>query len=128
MLSHSSFTVSVAEKSLKSWIKQKRRHLTAAAYYKKNDKVRLFMEPFSRVSYYGLLVALLIMLVSWPVVAFIAIVRLVMRAVILRKASATFNEPRLWFISLFFDILAPCITGFLYLTTNRRAKGRKTWK
>ena len=128
MLSHSSFTVSVAEKRFKSWIKQKRRHLTAAAYYKKNDKVRLFMEPFSRVSYYGLLVALLIMLVSWPVVAFIAIVRLVMRAVILRKASATFNEPRLWFISLFFDILAPFITGFLYLTTNRRAKGRKTWK
>jgi biofilm PGA synthesis N-glycosyltransferase PgaC len=127
MLSQNSFTLSVAEKSIKSWIKQKRRHLTAAAHYKKKDKVRLFMEPFSRVSYYGLLVTLLIMLASWPVVVFIAVARLVMRAVILRKASVTFNEHGLWFISLFFDILAPFITGSLYLTTNRRARGRKTW-
>lgn len=128
MHSHNSFTLSVAEKTIKSWIKQKRRHYTAAAYYKKHDKVRLFMEPFSRVSYYGLLVALLIMLVSWPVVASIAVIRTIIRIAILRKASVTFNEPRLWFISLFFDILAPFITGFLYLTTNRRRKDRKTWK
>jgi len=118
----------VAEKSVRSWVKQKRRHLTAAAYYKKSDKMRLSLEPFSRVSYYGLLVALLIMLVSWPVVAFIAVARLTVRIAILRKASVTFNEPRLWFISLFFDILAPFITGFLYVTTNHRGKGRKTWK
>ena len=128
MLSHNSFTLSVAEKSIKSWAKQKRRHLTAAAFYKKPDKARLFLEPFSRVSYYGLLVTLLIMLVSWPVVTFIAVARLTMRIAILRKASATFNEPRLWFISLFFDILAPFITGFLYLTTKSRGKSRKTWK
>jgi biofilm PGA synthesis N-glycosyltransferase PgaC len=128
MLTHNSFTLSVAEKSVKSWVKQKRRHLTAAAYFNKTDKARLFMEPFSRVSYYGLLVALLVMLVSWPVVVFIALARMVMRAVILRKASVTFNEPRLWFISLFFDILAPFITGFLYLTTKRGGQSRKTWK
>ncbi len=128
MLSHDSFTLSAAQKSLGAWIKQKRRHLSAAAYYKNNDKIRLFMEPFSRVSYYGLLTALLTMLASWPVVLFLALSRLVMRAAILRKASSTFNEPRLWFISLFFDILAPFVTAFLYVTTIRRGKGRETWK
>jgi glycosyltransferase involved in cell wall biosynthesis len=128
MLSHDSFTLSAPHKSLGAWIKQKRRHLSAAAYYKTDDRIRLFFEPFSRVLYYGLLITLLIMLASWPVVLFIALARLLMRAVIIRKAAATFNEPRLWVISLFFDILAPFVTAFLYVTTIRRGKGRETWK
>jgi biofilm PGA synthesis N-glycosyltransferase PgaC len=128
MLSRDSFTLSAAHKSLGAWIKQKRRHFSAATYYKSNDKIRLFFEPFSRVSYYGLLLTLLIMLISWPVVLFIAVTRMVMRAVVIRKAAATFNEPRLWFISLFFDILAPFVTAFLFVTTIRRGKGRETWK
>ncbi|MDX9772744.1 MAG: glycosyltransferase [Bacteroidales bacterium] len=128
MLTHDSYTLSVAQKSISAWAKQKRRHLTASAYYKKRDKFRLFLEPFSRVAYYGLLTTLLIMLASWPVVAFFALTRLIMRAVILKKASVTFNEPRLWFISLFFDILAPFLTAFLYLTSTRKGKGRLSWK
>jgi hypothetical protein len=68
------------------------------------------------------------MLASWPVVLLVAVARLAMRTVILRKASVTFNEPRLWVISLFFDILAPFVTAFLYATTIRRGKGRETWK
>jgi glycosyltransferase involved in cell wall biosynthesis len=128
MLSHDSFTLSVAQNKVAAWAKQRRRHFTAAAYYKKNDKLRLFLEPLSRVVYYGLLVALLIMLVSWPVAAAIAASRLVMRSVILRRASARFNEPRLWFFSLFFDILAPLASAFLFLTSRRKGKGRETWK
>ena len=128
MLSADSFTYSVAAKSPSEWVKQKRRHLTAAAYYKNDDKVRLFLEPFSRVTWYGLLIAMLVMLASWPVVALLGLARLVMRGVILRKASIRFNERQLWFISLFFDILAPFLTAFLFLTNRRKGKGRKTWK
>jgi biofilm PGA synthesis N-glycosyltransferase PgaC len=128
MLSHDSFTLSVAQKSIETWAKQKRRHFTASVYYKKSDKIRLFLEPFSRVAYYGLLTTLLIMLASWPVVAFIAIARLLMRIIILKRAAVTFNEPRLWFMSLFFDIFAPFLTAFLYLTSHIKGKGRVTWK
>jgi hypothetical protein len=71
---------------------------------------------------------MLVMLASWPVVALLAVTRLVMRSVILKKAAGTFNERQLWFISLFFDILAPFLTAFLYLTTRRKGKGRETWK
>lgn len=128
MLSHDSFTLSVAQDKLAAWVKQRRRHYTAAAWYRKNDKIRLFLEPFSRVFYYGLLITLLVMLVSWPVVAVIATARLAMRSVILSKASGRFNEPRLWFFSLFFDILAPFVSAFLFLTSRRKGKGRETWK
>ncbi len=128
MHSHDSFTRSVAHDNIGAWAKQKRRHFSAAAYYRKNDKVRLALEPLSRVAYYGLLATLLIMLVFWPVVLFIALGRLIMRAVILRKATRTFNEERLWFFSLFFDIFAPFVSAFLYLTSRRKGKGRETWK
>jgi len=128
MYSHDSFTRSVAQENIITWAKQKRRHFSAATYYRQGDKVRLALEPLSRVAYYGLLVTLLIMLVSWPVVLFIALGRLIMRAVILRKATETFNEERLWFFSLFFDIFAPFVSAFLYLTSRRKGKGRETWK
>jgi biofilm PGA synthesis N-glycosyltransferase PgaC len=128
MLSHDSFTRSVAQKSLGAWAKQKRRHFSAPAYYRKDDKVRLSVEPLSRVAYYGLLTALLIMLASWPVVVFIVLFRLIMRALILRKATRTLNEDRLWFFSLFFDILSPFFSAFLYLTSKRKGKGREAWK
>ena len=75
-----------------------------------------------------MVIAMLIMLASWPVVLFLMLVRLVMRAVILRRAAVTFNESQLWFISLFFDILSPFLTAFLYLTTRRKGKGKETWK
>lgn len=128
MLTHDSFTLSVPSKTIAEWIKQKRRHLTTAVHYKSQDKFRLFLEPFSRVTWYGLLITMLAMLVSWPVVAFLAVSRLVMRAVILSKAATVFNERRLWFVSLFFDIFAPFLTAFLYLTNRRKGKGRETWK
>lgn len=129
MLSHDSFTLSVAEKNITSWVKQKRRHFLAAAYYRRKDKVRLFLEPFSRVAWYGLLVTLALITAFWPVVVTIALARLVTRSVILKRASATFNERGLWFNSLFFDILAPLINGVLYLTSTGRGRRRiKTWK
>jgi hypothetical protein len=68
------------------------------------------------------------MLVSWPFVLVFALGRLVMRAVILRQATRTFNEERLWFFSLFFDIFAPFVSAFLFLTSIRKGKGRETWK
>lgn len=128
MLSQDSFTLSVAQNKVAAWAKQRRRHFTAAAYYKNNDKIRLFLEPLSRVVYYGLMITLLIMLVSWPLVAIIAAARLTIRSAFLSKASARFNEPRLWFFSLFFDILAPFVSAFLFLTSRRKGKGRETWK
>lgn len=126
MWSHDSFTLSVASKTIGEWIKQKRRHLTASKYYRTADKFRLILEPFSRVAWYGLAVNMLILTASWPVVLFLLLSRFIMRAVILRKAAATFNEGQLWYISLFFDILAPFLTAFLYLSSRR--KNKDIWK
>jgi len=128
VLNTEAYTWSVAPKSVGEWVRQKRRHFTTAKYYKTPDKIRLFIEPFSRVSYYGLLITLLIMLVSWPVVAGIALSRLLTRSLIINKTCKTLNEPHLWFFSLFFDILSPFVTTSLYLTRTRKGKRSPAWK
>ncbi|MCK7541053.1 MAG: hypothetical protein MZV63_64295 [Marinilabiliales bacterium] len=62
----------------------------------------MFIEPLSRISYYGLLIAMLVMLASWPVVLLIALARLAIRSVILKKAGNTFREPEsVVFLALF---------------------------
>ncbi|MCI0522314.1 MAG: glycosyltransferase [Bacteroidales bacterium] len=128
MLSPDSFTLSVAPGSFSEWAKQRKRHFTTAVHYKGADKIRLLIEPLSRVCYYGLLIAMLVMLASWPVVLLIALARLVMRSVILKRAGDTFSEKGLWYFSLFFDILSPVVNSFFYLTGKRKGKGREVWK
>lgn len=128
MLSPDSFTRSVAPGRAIEWAKQRQRHFTTAVHYKKGDRIRLFIEPLSRTCYYGLLIAMLVMLASWPVVLLIALARLVIRSVILKKAGNTFREPQLWYFSLFFDILSPFVSILLYLTGRRKGKGREVWK
>lgn len=128
MLDKESFTRSVPPKNFSEWVRQKQRHMTTARYYKAGDKLRLFLEPFSRVAYYGLLVALLIMLVSWPIVAGLALLRFVIRAVVIRKSCKTLDEKELWFFSLFFDILSPFVSSVLFLANTRRGKRRPSWK
>jgi len=128
MLDQGSATISVPERTLKQWIRQKRRHYTTSQFYRPFDKFRLFLEPFSRVSYYGLMLFFLITLISWPVVAGLGLIRMITRAIILRKATHTFNEPGIFVFSLFFDILHPLFSSAIYLTNSRKAKGEKSWK
>lgn len=123
-----SATRSIPAHNLEQWLRQKQRHYTTAGFYKRADKLRLFLEPFSRVSYYGLLLFFLITLISWPVVAALALLRLITRIIVFRKSTRTFNEPGIFFFSLFFDILHPLFSSALYLTNSRKAKGEKSWK
>ncbi len=128
IIGEESATISVPSHTFDQWARQKRRHYSTSKYYRFADKTRLFLEPFSRVSYYGLLLFFLITLISWPVVAAIALFRLITRAVIIKKATHTFNEQGIFFFSLFFDILHPLFSSVLYLTSSIKAKGEQTWK
>ncbi len=128
MLAPGSATSSVPAHRIDAWVRQKQRHYTTAKYYRFSDKFRLFMEPFSRVSYYGLMLYFLITLISWPVVAAIGLFRLLTRMVIIKHATGTFKEPGIFFISLIFDILHPLLSTLLYLTNRKKGQGEKSWK
>jgi poly-beta-1,6-N-acetyl-D-glucosamine synthase len=128
MLEPGSLTLSVPSHSFEAWVRQKCRHYTTAKYYRFSDKFRLFMEPFSRVSYYGLMLFFLITLISWPVVAVIGLFRLITRVVIIKHATSIFKEPGIFFISLLFDTLHPLLSTILYITDKRKGRGEKSWK
>jgi len=128
MQGSTSMTLSVPAEKRDAWKRQKRRHYTTAGYYKWSDKIRLFLEPFSRVSYYGLLIFFLITLISWPVVAGLGLLRLLVRSVIFKRTADTYNEHGLFFFSLIFDILQPLVNTTLYLTNRRQPRGNISWK
>jgi len=128
MMEQGSATISVPAHTFSQWVREKRRHYTTAHYYRFSDKIKLFLEPFSRVTYYGLLIYFLITLISWPVVAALAMLRMITRIEIFRKATRTFNESGIFVFSLIFDILHPLFSTVLYLTDRKKGKGDISWK
>ncbi len=53
--------------SFVNWQRQKARHMSTSGHYKSYDKFRLFLIPFSGWTFYGLLIALLILQFDWRI-------------------------------------------------------------
>ena len=59
-------TRSVPCSDFNEWIKQKKRHLTTAPYYKFRDKFLLITEPVTRILFYTAFIILLSFIFLWP--------------------------------------------------------------
>lgn len=121
-------TLSVPCKSLKDWIKQKKRHLTTAKYYKFSDKVLLFLEPFTRVLFYASAALLLSFLTFWQVAVIIFALRLATQITVLNLVQKRLNESGLLGYSLFFDIFSPLINALIYISNFRKRSVNNQWK
>ncbi|NNK81584.1 MAG: glycosyltransferase [Flavobacteriaceae bacterium] len=66
--SKSSFTESIPEKTFKSWFRQKRRHVTAAKYYKPLHKFTLGLFYLSQLLFWILAIVLLSFHFKWQIV------------------------------------------------------------
>lgn len=121
-------TRSVPAKSLKDWVKQKERHLSTAKYYKTRDKVLLFLEPFSRITFYGVLAYLISQVWLLPVILSVFGSRLIIMITILSLNSKRLNEKGLIVNSLIFDIFSPLISGVLYFSMLRNRSRKTQWK
>lgn len=121
-------TRSVPASDLGEWIKQKRRHLTTAGFYKPGDKILLITEPASRLLFYSSLAVLLSFLFLWPIVAGIFVLRLIIQYITLNIVRKKLNEPRLLAYSIIFDIFSPFINAILYSGNIRASRDRYRWK
>jgi hypothetical protein len=63
-----SFTYSKPKTTFKKWFLQKRRHISAASYYKSFDKMQLFVFHFSQVLFFVLPILLLLFQFQWIIV------------------------------------------------------------
>lgn len=123
-----SHTRSLAEKTLKQFVKQKRRHLTTSTYYKTKNKFLLGLESFSRILFYVTGVWLLcvnhLIIITLPVFA----LRQLLFLIVYKSAMNKLKEKKLLLTSLIFDILVPLFNGFLILTNGKTEKKNNSWK
>lgn len=121
-------TRSIPSSDLKEWIKQKKRHLTTAPYYKFRDKLLLITEPFARIVFYSALIVLLSNKFLWPFVLAIFGTRLIIQIIVFVLVQKKLNEPGLIIYLIFFDIFSPLINSTLFLSNSRSRQGNNRWK
>jgi len=121
-------TRSVPCSTLKDWIKQKKRHLTTAPYYKLRDKLRLISEPVSRVLFYISLIILVSLHFQWQIIMIVFGLRFISQIIVLALGQKRLNEPGLTLYSVIFDIFSPFINGIVFLSNTGRRSVKNKWK
>jgi cellulose synthase/poly-beta-1,6-N-acetylglucosamine synthase-like glycosyltransferase len=123
-----SITRSIPEKSFRDLLKQKRRHVQTARYYKPAHKFLLLSELFSRFFFYSSLLVLMISNLNplYPLLGLLF--KLIVQTFVTGFFSKILNEKKVLIFIPIFDILIPIINLYVgiesYFNTNRNYK----WK
>jgi biofilm PGA synthesis N-glycosyltransferase PgaC len=122
-----SHTRSVPETSFRSWIRQKKRHLSAGSHYHTGSRIRLAVELISRIFLYITLVWICVSS-PWKIpAASLFTVLLIIRLSIFKMAMRRLKEEYLLLPSLLLDPVFPVILGILWIS-GRFDKKYQPWK
>ncbi|RLD24406.1 MAG: hypothetical protein DRI70_08300 [Bacteroidetes bacterium] len=121
-ISKESHTLSIPKTSFRTWVKQKKRHLSVGIHYNLGSRIRLAGELISRIMNYLTLVLLCILSPwKWFVVAFFGIL-LFTRMIIFKLGMRRLNEKYLLLPSLLFDLIMPFLLGIIWLGSKFETK------
>ncbi|MBM3405486.1 MAG: glycosyltransferase [Bacteroidetes bacterium] len=119
-------TVSRAKTSLKSWIRQKRRHLSTSGHYRVIHRFLLSLYALSMLVFWGMIVVMLSLGVT-PWIALIAfVIRSGLHLLLFSKSSKHLGERSLVFFSPLLELLLLIINTFTALTNPFLKKDQ--WK
>ena len=93
-----SITLSEAEKSVKGWFQQKRRHVSTSAYYKFYHKILLGLFYSSKLLFWSLLFILSLLQFNLTLVLSLAFLRFLVQFIIYRKAFKKLHEDSLFWL------------------------------
>ena len=124
-LSANSFTISKPETVFKNWIKQKRRHITTANYYKPNHQILLGLFYLSQISFWILACTLLILSIYPAATIILIVLRFILwYATILKSANQLQEKDLIRYAPLYeFSI----IFIQLYLFIRNLISAPKNW-
>jgi len=126
-ISPKAHTLSQSVDNLKQWRRQKARHLSTAAHYRKSLRLELGLEPVSR----QILFASSVVLIFFNTFASIALVLLGLRLLLLltlwHKVAGLLNQGKLYWSVLIFDWLHPWLLLWASLENRNKSK-RNQWK
>jgi len=123
--SESSFTISKPKTSFKSWIHQKRRHITTAKLYKPKHKFLLGLYYIANLLFW-ILLPICFALVSWKITLAIVAIRILLQYVVLGKAAQKLKENNLIPFTPLLELFLICIQLSIFIF-NSSAKPTR-WK
>jgi len=125
-ISEESFTESNPKTNFKSWILQKRRHITTARHYKPEHKFLLTLFYVSQILFWVLPCILLSFLFQWKIVIGLIALRLIVQYINLYLASKKLNVTDLILFLPFLEIFLILFQFFIFIK-NLSSKP-KYWK
>lgn len=97
-------TRSIPENNLRTWISQKRRHVSTAALYQKKHKILLATFFLSQIGFWILLLIMLSLQVFWQVALAVLIIRLLLQYIVFWRAAQKLDEKDVVWLVPFLDI------------------------
>ena len=133
VLARESYTWSIAKKTMRDWLQQKRRHLSVSPAYKESTKIRLAIEPLTRGLFYALVLAMLILycpttVTALPAIPFLAaigafLLRWIIQSAIINTSARRMGLPRFRVFSiLWFDIALPLVSAWMLTVPHKKGK------
>jgi len=117
-------TRSIPKTTWNGWLKQKTRHYSTARFYKPAHKFLLGLYVFSQFLFYPVLAAAFIFC-DWRIVAILLGARLIVQAIIFRKAMAKTGEADLWPWFLLLDFWM--FIYYIIFAPSLWKKPKRTW-
>ncbi|MEN8202913.1 MAG: glycosyltransferase [Bacteroidota bacterium] len=111
-----SHTISIPKTSLKTWIKQKKRHLSAGRHYTSSSRIRIAGELISRILLYTSFIALCITSPWYFVALAILAILLIVKLLVLKLNMSRLDEKFLLLLLLLFDPILPLILGIIWFS------------
>lgn len=125
-ISEESFTESIPNKTFSAWIRQKRRHISTAKYYKPVHKFLLSLFYFSQCLFWVTSTALLLLQFNYLIIIPIILVRVLVVLLVLYLASKKLKETGLIFLQPLLEIFLIIFQFFIFIL-NLTSK-RRHWK
>jgi biofilm PGA synthesis N-glycosyltransferase PgaC len=121
-----SFTYSTPKTTLKHWLRQKRRHLSAGRLYKKKHQFLLGLYPFSLSGFYALSAYLIYKDICTIFVIGLLTLRIISFLIIQKASMNKLREKKLFFFSPVLELLLFLLNSWLVITNMLYDQNR--WK
>ena len=123
---HEASTRSIPKRNFKTWIHQKRRHVSVAGHYKRKDKFLLALFYGSRFFFWILFFLLLALQFYWQITLIVGAVVLLTQAVIYTKAAKHFEEKDVVWFFPFLEVILIFIQFSIFIANS--ISKPKHWK
>lgn len=123
-----SFTRSIPRPTYRAWIKQKVRHVSTSSHYRFDAKLRIALEPISRLLLFGTAITLLV-LKFYPVIIVSALIfRYIIQLLVIKGAMNRLHERKLLLISPLWDFYSLYLYAKVLLINLFSSKKAPSWR